>query len=293
MAQALWKVRATRTVDQVKEFVSKLRIHFIYDQDSTGPWIRDEFPDLYCIFRHHGIRGMYRGGDTTLVRTHWVRTNIRNHGALGNLYVEYHGGDIWAGKLGRVKGIKEGDTPSILFLLSNGLNSPQNPGWGNWGGRFKTDSLRRNLWVEAVDNVANYESDMGPRMAALYRWRPAWQADFASRLDWCVKGYDEANHAPRVENQKSNMVARSGEQVKLSVKAFDPDKDDLRYNWYFYPEEGSYHGVLPNLSTKSNTATFTAPKVDSEQRLHVIVEVSDNGVPVLTSYYRFIVSVKP
>lgn len=292
LAQALWKVKATRTADQVREFVKKLRVHFVYDQDTTGPWIRAEFPGVYCIFRHHGIRGMYRGGDTTLVRTQWVKANIRNHGALGNLYVIYKGGDIWGRQLGRVHGIKEGDTPSFLYLVSNGLNSAQNPGWGNWGGRFIKDAFQNNVWIEAIDSIANYKSDMDPRMAALYRWRPAWQADFAARLDWCVKEYDEANHAPRLKNLKNKIVVKSGRQVKLSVDASDPDKDELRYNWFFYPEEGSYQGTFPQLSMKGNTATFIAPALTSERTLHVVVEVSDDGMPALTTYHRHIVSVR-
>ena len=293
LAQALWKVKATRTPDELKEFVKKLRVHFVYDQDMTGPWIRAEFPELYCIFRHHGIRGMYRGGDSTLVRTPWVETNIRNHGALGNLYVNYQGGDIWRRQLGRVNGIKEGDTPSFLYLLTNGLNSPENPQLGNWGGRFKKDSTRSNLWVEAIDSIADYKSDMDPRMAALYRWRSAWQADFAARLDWCVKNYHEANHAPRLKRNNEKITVKSGQQVKLAVNASDPDKDDLHYNWFFYPEEGSYEGTFPHLSMRGNTATFAAPASASEKTLHVIVEVSDDGVPALTSYHRYVVSIMP
>jgi len=134
LAQALWKVKASRTEEEVDQFIAKLRVHFVYDQDKTGPWIRETFPGLFCIFRHHGIRGMYRGGDTTLVRSRWVETNIHNHGALGDLYVNYRGGDIWSRQLGSVYGIKEGDTPSFLYLLKNGLNAPAHPEWGNWGG---------------------------------------------------------------------------------------------------------------------------------------------------------------
>lgn len=259
----------------------------------TGPWIRTEFPELFCILRNHGIRGMYRGGDTTLVRSHWVNTNIRNHGALGDLYVNYNGGDLWGRQLGRFSGIKEGDTPSFLYLLTNGLNSPQHPDWGNWGGRFMKDESHKNLWLDATDSIANYRSDMDPRMAAVYRWRPAWQADFAARLDWCVKDYSEANHAPRVGHRDEKVSAKSGQQVKLSVKASDPDKDELRYNWFFYPEEGTYRGELPQLSPTGRTATFTAPKLTSPKTLHVIVEVIDAGAPALTSYHRYIVKVNP
>jgi hypothetical protein len=293
LAQALWKVRATRTPGEIKKFVSKLRVHMIYDQDMTGPWIRKEFPGLFCIFRHHGIRGMYRGGDTTLVRSQWVRTNLRHHGALGDLYVEYHGGDIWGRQLGRVNGIKEGDTPSILYLLTNGLNDPDHPEWGNWSGRFQKDNAANALWTEAVDSIGNYKTDMDPRMAALYRWRPAWQADFAARLDWCVKAFADANHAPNVTGGTQRVDAEGGGQVRLIVKASDPDNDKLNYRWFFYPEEGTYRGPIPLITASGKAATFHAPASATSETLHVIVEVTDNGEPALTSYQRFIVSLKP
>ncbi|MEX2232909.1 MAG: DUF1593 domain-containing protein [Cyclobacteriaceae bacterium] len=295
LAQALWNVRATRTPDQVKEFIAKLRVHAVYDQDATGPWIREQFPGLFVIFRHHGIRGMYRGGDTTLVRSAWVETNIRNnHGPLGALYTHYRGGDIWGRALGRVNGIKEGDTPSFLFLLSNGLNDPEHPEWGNWSGRFKRDSTAKNLWVEAIDSIANFKTDMDPRMAALYRWRPAWQADFEARLDWCVKPFQDANHAPRLDINVKELITHAGKQAKLtSPAASDPDNNELRFNWYFYPEAGTYTGVLPPLKATGRVAFFTAPTVPSPQTIHIVLEVTDNGKPALTSYKRFIVLVKP
>ena len=147
--------------------------------------------------------------------------------------------------------------------------------------------------MEAIDSIADYKSDMDPRMAALYRWRPAWQADFAARLDWCIKSYNEANHAPRLKRNNKKITVKSGQQVKLAVNAYDPDKDDLHYNWFFYPEEGSYQGTFPRLAVSGNTATFAAPASASEKTLHVIVEVSDDGVPALTSYHRYIVSIMP
>jgi len=115
LAQALWRTRDNRALR------NRLRVHAVYDQDSTGPWIRKTFPDLFYIVRRHGIRGMYRGGDMTLVSSDWVETHVRaSHGPLGALYPNYDGGDIWSGKLGRVRGIKEGDTPTFLALVRNG-----------------------------------------------------------------------------------------------------------------------------------------------------------------------------
>ena len=31
----------------------------------------------------------------------------------------------------------EGDTPSYLSLIPNGLNVPEHPDWGGWGGRYE------------------------------------------------------------------------------------------------------------------------------------------------------------
>ena len=49
LAQALWKVRQTRTEAELEQFVSKIRVYTISDQDNSAYWIRTEFPDLFYI----------------------------------------------------------------------------------------------------------------------------------------------------------------------------------------------------------------------------------------------------
>lgn len=49
LAQALWKVRNTRTQAETDAFVDKLRVYAISDQDDSGPWIRQSFRDLFYI----------------------------------------------------------------------------------------------------------------------------------------------------------------------------------------------------------------------------------------------------
>ena len=49
LAQALWKVRATRTPEALGKFVAKLRVYTISDQDDSGPWIRKNFPGLFYV----------------------------------------------------------------------------------------------------------------------------------------------------------------------------------------------------------------------------------------------------
>src|SRR5262249_4996337 len=136
LAQALWKVQQTRPAARVAAFRARLRVHAIGDQDSTGPWIRKEFPDLFYLHHRVGYRGMYRGGDGRLVDSDWVEANVKRGGARGALYRNSRGGDIWGRTLGPVRGVKEGDTPSFLNLVANGLTDPAEPTWGGWGGRF-------------------------------------------------------------------------------------------------------------------------------------------------------------
>ncbi|CCH57273.1 hypothetical protein BN8_06684 [Fibrisoma limi BUZ 3] len=295
LAQALWKVRQTRSADAIDAFVAKLRVHAIYDQDQTGPWIREQFPNLFYILRNHGIRGMYRGGDRTLLDSVWVAENIQHgHGPLGALYVNYRGGDIWSRQLGPVMGIKEGDTPSFLGLLSNGLNVWGQPELGGWGGRFRRK--QQNQYVEAVDSVGQFADDPDPRMAAVYRWREAWQHDFQARLDWCTKSYLNANHPPvavirnGAKELFSELNVPAGTSLALNGEASrDPDGDRLRFRWLAYPNPGA--GFPEPLSEQTNL-NIQIPAAWKGRRISIVLDVTDTGSPNLTSYRRLLIEVQ-
>ena len=101
LAQALWKVRATRSPDALDRFVAKLRVYTISDQDDTGPWIRKTFPNLFYIASpgmHAGgayhyatwsgisgdnFHGRFAGADFSIVDNPWLDRNIRSKGPLG------------------------------------------------------------------------------------------------------------------------------------------------------------------------------------------------------------------
>ena len=290
LAQALWKARRDRTPEELDRFVAKLRVHAIGDQDSTGPWIREHFPNLFVITQQRAYRGMYRGGDPSLVSSEWVETNIHGHGPLGDLYPNYRGGDIWSGKLGPVRGIKEGDTPSFLALVPNGLFDPDHPELGSWGGRFTGEG--RHL-TDIPDQDIDTSADPDPRMSSVYRWRPTFQNDFVSRLDWCVKPPKETNHPP-VARVVGPTARRADPEASINLDASestDPDGDALHLQWSIYPldPENASLATLHGGDTPKSRIEFAEQAAG--KTIPILLSVTDNGTPPLTRYQRVIITV--
>ena len=258
LAQALWKVRATRSAAEVGRLSRKLRVYTISDQDDSGPWIRKNFPDLFYIASpgvHSGgayhfatwsgisgdnFHGRFVGADFTLVDNPWLDVHIRSKGPLGAQYphMEY---------------LMEGDTPSFLNLVNNGLSDPEHPDWGGWGGRYEFYTPRlqkqfvepetRPLWTDAQDEVLGVDGKWHTgNHETIWRWRSAYQNDFAARMDWTIKPYSEANHPPVPKLGHANrLTAKPGERVDLSAEGTtDPDGDELSYQWFYYGEPGTF-----------------------------------------------------
>jgi hypothetical protein len=330
LAEALLRVRASRSADEVKKFVAKLRVYSISDQDDAGPWIRREFPDLFYIVQPStptggeyyyatwtGISGddYYRNGDgasMTTVTNEWLDANIRSKGPLGKVYP-------------RFAFIMEGDTPSFLGLLDNGLNAYRRPDWGGWGGRYvyrQPYGETHPIWTQGGDlfgRVTSQDTVAGvdgrkrvSDQATIWRWREAFQNDFAARMDWTIKDYKGANHNPvvTVNGQAGTkpivMNAEVGKGIVLDAGgSSDPDGQPLRYEWFQYGEAGLADGDIAEVAiTGSDTAkaviTPTAAcgakwlpvgRCSGVDTAHIIVAVTDNGAPQLTSYRRIILKV--
>ena len=291
LAQALWKVRGTRSPDELRRFVTKLRVHAIGDQDSTGPWIREQFTGLYTITQRRAYRGMYRGGDPRLVSPEWVEANIHGHGPLGDLYPNYDGGDIWTGRLGRVRGIKEGDTPSFLSLVPHGLADGEHPGLGSWGGRFEGEAGRL---TDVADTDLDTSGDPDPRMSSVYRWRPAFQADFAARLDWCVRPHADANHPPivRIAGDRVRKAEAGGVVALDAGGTTDPDGDGLDFAWGVYPVAPDVAGRVIIEGRDTPRARVKVPAMLVGSSIPILLAVSDRGHPRLTRYGRVLVRIE-
>lgn len=239
---------------------------------------------------------------------------IRNKGPLSRHYLKY-------------AFIMEGDTPAFLGLTDNGLASAVSPSWGGWGGRYvyrMPYGESRAIWTQGGDSffrVTSADSVVGQDgathvsdQATIWRWRAAFQNDFAARMDWTTKGYSQANHRPNVVvNGKAGtspifISALDGQPVVLNAKrTSDPDGQRVHYRWYHYQEAafGQAAGLADISISGDATPVATVvpravcrkvwrarPQPCSEGVAHVILEVTDEGTPKLTSYRRVVIAIK-
>jgi hypothetical protein len=199
----------------------------------------------------------------------------------------------------------EGDTPAFIGLINNGLGSAISPAYGGWGGRydyFQSYAEKGKIWTNTINSVDEVTLEDGKTYASdqatIWRWREAFQNDFAARMDWCIAArYQQANHNPIVAingNRSKDVVfikAAAGENLKLSAKGTsDPDKNKLFYRWFLYGEAGNYKGKLIVNTPDQEETSFIVPALKKDETLHIICEVKDNGIPALFSYRRIIVS---
>lgn len=320
LAQALFQLKASTTPKELEQLVAKLRVYTISDQDDTGIWIRRTFPSLFYIVSPGGygngtwtgIMQTTAGADNKRISNRWLAKHIQQgHGPLGACYPDVAYG-------------MEGDTPSWLNLIPNGLNAPEHPNWGGWGGRYEfykpkredcdphgftggvpVEEEPREIWTNAIDHFTPFvpkshgcavqkdTAEYSGYTATVWRWRTALQNDFAARMDWCVKPYASANHAPEPRLAHANeLFVKSGEVFVLdATPSTDPDGDNLSYLWFCYPESGSGRQVDPMGSPNIHRVSVRAPEVSKPEDIHFILQLTDKGSPRLTRYQRIIVHV--
>jgi hypothetical protein len=321
--------RALKTIEEehperMQEVADKIRLFLIWEQDSTyqsyirkhwGKYniltiISDQFEAIAYRWKNIQPKELqpYFSGP-------WMNENILNeHGPLCTLYKAHKTNDK-----GFVNGDfrSEGDSPAFMHSIVTGLRSMESPDWGGWGGRYVW--VRENTWLDPVpeknytypkgrwygssawgrnsskkglttENSKEYREYFKP----IWRWSKAFQNDFAARADWCIKSFEEANHAPVVKiDRELDLTAKPGTTIQLSAeKSSDPDGDEITYNWWFYKEASTYKGEIEIKNPVRKDVRFTLPEnVQNGKTVHIICEITDNGVPQLTRYKRIIVEV--
>lgn len=327
LAQVLHRLRATHTELAFAALRAKLRVYAISDQDDSGAWIRATFPDILYIASVHGWNqygmaawtgisgdryyGFDQGGpDFEKVSKGWIKENIQV-GPLGKAYPDY-------------MFIPEGDTPTFLYLIQNGLAVPERPEFGSWGGRYcpsdiSDGGLRSRHYGDAADVVVGKDGrTYKSNHATIWRWRDAFQNDFAARMQWTLRPLAGANHHPvislngAVGLEPLYLSAEAGTTLRLDASGtYDPDGDALHFKWWHYrepsatqwaafleveevkieaqDEEGRVVDVTLPGPEKCCVDLLSRQAVRRGQAMHVILEVTDSGTPSLTSYRRVVI----
>lgn len=286
IAQAIWKVRETRSKEEFSKFLSKIRVFDILGQDDAGAWLAKTFPELIYI-RATGVYGWAPSDE-------YLDEHIQNHGPLGSVYPDRK----WA---------TEGDTPAFMHVYPNGLNDPDKIDQGGWGGRFSLTKQSGIRSMRAVDKESESKYDpyymygnTPEKAEAIKHWSKGYDNNFAARMDWSITSkYEDANHHPiavingDTTRKVIQVTATPGSSVTLSTDgSSDPDGDSLHYSWSFYKEPSSFDGDVKIQNSSSDTTVVEIPSNAAGKKLHIILELYDNGSPNLYAYRRVIVNVQ-
>ena len=287
LAQAIWRVKQTRSAEELKRFVRKFRLYTITDQDmqynmrmdraySSHMWLRQEFKDDLQFIWDEGTWQE----QCELGKRNWQlhKDNIQGKGALGKEYPDYKWG-------------VEGDTPSFLYVMPNGLNNPEDPHQAGWAGYHErglcADSLTTawTSWQEPVISISvGYKT----------RFYPDEINDFMARMQWADEG--QGNHNPQVMIngndglQPIQIQAKAGETIRLDASSsIDPDGDKLTFLWWQQPEIGKTKASID--PSNQSIATIQIPSDVTSDTIHIICEVHDEGPFHLVSYRRIIIEI--
>ncbi|MCF0190348.1 MAG: DUF1593 domain-containing protein [Marinilabiliaceae bacterium] len=284
LAQAIWRVKQERSAEELLKFVRKFRLYTITDQDmkwdmrnnraySSHQWLRREFQDdLLFVWDESAWLNQNELG-----KSHWesYASLIQTQGELGKTYPNY----LWG---------VEGDTPSFLNIMPNGLNDPEDPTQVGWGGYhsfgISPDSITSvwTNWQEPQKSISDgYEK----------RFYPDEFNDFAARMAWAQNGTGNTNPVVIVNGESGikpiHIDAEPGEVITLDAsESYDAENNSLSFRWW----QQNPHGTEVVINNPIHAiASFTAPEDIDSNPIHIICEVHDNGAFTLVSYRRVII----
>ena len=272
-AWALYKLKTTYTKAEYDKAVAKIRIYCIWYQDYGGQWIEDNIPEAKIyeaymwdnIWDYQSLTGPSPADVKTYMTSQWLNTNVkRDHGPLGAYTPQTY--------------ISEGDTPSFLPLINNGLGQHLDYTWGGWGGRPVYD-----VGTHMTDGV-DEETPTSHFGAGSRCFRMTLPRASIGRLRRPIR---PPTTIPWPRSWGLQRSAAGGETITLDASpTTDPDGDTLTYAWWqYYDADSAAQGVIA--SSKTKNASIVVPNEPGKQ-VHLLLEVTDSGTPPLKHFQRVI-----
>jgi hypothetical protein len=308
------------------------------DQDDTyAAYIKPHWPDIeYRQFRggpNYGYGAQLRAGpeDSVYLTAAWMKENVSDRGTLGKLYrvwgdgkqmvkgdiMDYFGLSgytneelknmgyvVWMPIQSKGSWLGEGDNPTFMNMLGNGLRACEAGFYGGWGGRETGKKESVDFSFMPADSSAakmasrpgtpDNQSNKNVDELTFPDFFPQAQRDFAARLKWSVTSeYSDANHEPVVKIEGPlNVLASAGEKIRLNGFVSDPDGNAIYTKWSQF-QVGTCPGKVVISNPNSLQTEILIPKnAATGQTIHLIFEATDNGTPSLTRYQRVIITVK-
>lgn len=298
LAQTLWDLtenpQRRRTPEAVAEFVRRLRVVAIGDQDvpwnrrqkpdqsrNASHWLRRTFPALHWVY--------VSGSDFARVsrdRQPFYQAHVQGHGALGSAYPDHSNG-------------VEGDSPSLFHVLPLGLGDPAHPEWGTLAGVFVRGTHRLSGdTMFLADPVEHAETRAVADAFSARTTVPMWNS-LAARLDWARSGTGNRPPSLVVDGDATPAVlvreVAVGETVTLDASATrDGEQDKLTFAWELLPVPGAFNGPLELGGAQTPKLSLTIPPAAAHQDLHLLLAVTDDGAGhPLTAWKRVLVRVRP
>lgn len=298
-----------------------------HQDDTYETYIKPVWPQIRYQERADGVPLGYGAqseaslADAAYFSAEWTRTHVLERGPMGALYRVWgdglqmvpgdpydHFGErgksakalvdegfvVWTPPQEESSFISEGDTPTFLDFIGNGLDGfrPETP--GGWGGHLMTEADKaRMAEIYAMFMKDPQSLSKLPRRAD-DPFTGAAQHDFAARLAWSVAPtYAAANHNPAITlKTPATVTARRGQVIPLGATASDPDGDEVAIRWRRWKQADDYPGDTPIADAVSPEARFRVPR-DAKvgQVFQIIAEAIDSGSPSLSRYAKVLVTV--
>ena len=189
-AQALYDAPEIAERIRINCIGSSNTLHDTASRNFIFDFMVEKYNDLWWIEdgvlpkgSHETFRGVYQTGNQEgeWASTGFIEANIKNHGSTNNGLFQEKCGDVFPSANWPKNTLKEGDSPTILYLVSSvtgGVGDVNDPTQESWGGQFRhfNETTYPNYYIDLNKTPKECQYTIG-------KWREAFLGDWKERWD--------------------------------------------------------------------------------------------------------------